>query len=140
MISVSGLFETSHRAPNLDYTLLMKLIRQLTRDHSQIIQMYRLMCFDVFAHNRDDHSKNFSFLFSDETKQWKLSPAYDLTYSYSLGGEHATSLNGNGVPNHDDILNIAEQCGIGLPNGKAIMNEIETMVQQDLEKYLQTKR
>ena len=26
-------------------------------------KMYDLMCFNVFAHNRDDHSKNFSFLY-----------------------------------------------------------------------------
>lgn len=58
--------------------------------------MYRRMCFNVFAHNRDDHSKNFSFLYVEEENRWKLSPAYDLTYSSSIGGEHATTVNGEG--------------------------------------------
>ena len=43
--------------------------------------MYRRMCFNVYAHNRDDHAKNFSFLYEEEKKCWRLSPAYDLTYS-----------------------------------------------------------
>jgi serine/threonine-protein kinase HipA len=43
--------------------------------------MYRLACFNVLAHNRDDHSKNFAFLM-DESGVWKISPAYDLTFSF----------------------------------------------------------
>lgn len=54
------------------------------------------MCFNVFAHNRDDHSKNFTYLYNEQEERWMLSPAYDLTYSYSLGGEHATTVHGNG--------------------------------------------
>ena len=59
MVSVSGLLETSHRLPNLDYNLLMKLTLELTRNYEDVEQLFRLMCFNVFAHNRDDHSKNF---------------------------------------------------------------------------------
>lgn len=29
----------------------------------------RLMCFNVFAHNRDDHSKNFTFLYREPAKK-----------------------------------------------------------------------
>ncbi len=61
MVSVSGLLETSHRLPNLDYNILMKLTLELTKNYQDIEQLYRLMCFNVFAHNRDDHSKNFRF-------------------------------------------------------------------------------
>ena len=80
--------------------------------------MFRLMCFNVFAHNRDDHSKNFTFLYDDKERVWKLSPAYDLTYSSSIGGEHATTVNGNGTnPGLDDILTLAEN--IGMKKSKA---------------------
>ena len=75
MISVSALLETSHRIPNLDYNILMKLILRLTNDYKQVEQMFRLMCFNVFSHNRDDHSKNFSFLYSEDESRWILSPA-----------------------------------------------------------------
>lgn len=36
MVSVSGLLETSHRLPNLDYNLLMKLTLELTRNYEDI--------------------------------------------------------------------------------------------------------
>lgn len=71
------------------------------------------MCFNVFAHNRDDHSKNFTYLYDEMTQGWKLSPAYDLTYSNSLNGEHATTINGNGVnPGMKEIYEVAEAIGI----------------------------
>lgn len=113
MVSVSGLLETSHRLPNLDYNILMKLTLELTKNYQDIEQLYRLMCFNVFAHNRDDHSKNFSFLYDENKKEWHLSPAYDLTYSSSFNGEHATTINGEGKnPTLEDILAIAKGIGI----------------------------
>ena len=113
MVSVSGLLETSHRLPNLDYNILMKLTLELTKNYQDIEQLYRLMCFNVFAHNRDDHSKNFSFLYDENKKEWHLSPAYDLTYSLSFNGEHATTINGEGNnPTLEDILAVAKNIGI----------------------------
>lgn len=126
MISVSGLLETSHRLPNLDYNLLMKLTLELTRNYEDIEQLFRLMCFNVFAHNRDDHSKNFSFLYDDNKKEWHLSPAYDLTYSSSFNGEHATTINGEGKnPNLDDILAVAKNIGLNEKSAKNIALDIQ---------------
>lgn len=126
MVSVSGLLETSHRLPNLDYNLLMKLTLELTRNYEDIEQLFRLMCFNVFAHNRDDHSKNFSFLYDDNKKEWHLSPAYDLTYSFSFNGEHATTINGEGKnPNLDDILAVAKNIGLNEKSAKNIALDIQ---------------
>lgn len=126
MVSASGLLETSHRLPNLDYNTLMKLTLELTRNYQDIEQLFRLMCFNVFAHNRDDHSKNFSFLFDDTKKEWHLSPAYDLTYSFSFNGEHATTINGEGKnPTLDDILAVAKNIGIKEKFAKDIASDIK---------------
>lgn len=126
MVSVSGLLETSHRIPNLDYNTLMKLTLELTRNYEDIEQLFRLMCFNVFAHNRDDHSKNFSFLFDDIKKEWHLSPAYDLTYSFSFNGEHATTINGKGKnPTLDDILAVAKNIGLKEKFAKYIALDIQ---------------
>lgn len=125
MISVSGLLETSHRIPNLDYDILMKLVLSLTKDYEQVKMLFRQMCFNVFAHNRDDHSKNFSFLYEEEEERWVLSPAYDLTYSNSIGGEHATCVHGNGRnPGMKDILAVAENIGLDLEEAADIAREI----------------
>lgn len=126
MVSVSGLLETSHRFPNLDYNTLMKLTLELTRNYQDIEQLFRLMCFNVFAHNRDDHSKNFSFLFDNTKKEWHLSPAYDLTYSFSFNGEHATTINGEGKnPTLDDILAVAKNIGLKEKFAKDIASDIQ---------------
>ena len=126
MVSVSGLLETSHRLPNLDYNILMKLTLELTKNYQDIEQLYRLMCFNVFAHNRDDHSKNFSFLYDENKKEWHLSPAYDLTYSSSFNGEHATTINGEGKnPSLDDILVVAKNIGIKEKQARDIALDIK---------------
>ena len=137
MISVSGLLETSHRIPNLDYNDLMQLTLNLTKSFEEVEKLFRLMCFNVFSHNRDDHSKNFSFIYNEDFNKWELSPAYDLTYSYSINGEHATTINGNGVnPSLNDILKVAEKIGLDKKKAKKIASEIEEIIKKDLEIFL----
>ncbi len=136
MVSVSGLLETSHRIPNLDYDLLMRLTFMLTKDLEECMKLYRLMCFNVFAHNRDDHSKNFSFIYLDDEKRWVLSPAYDLTYSNSLNGEHATTINGNGVnPGINDLLEVAKKAGLDIKAARAAAEDIRECVNEYLGHY-----
>ena len=91
-----------------------------------LLQLFRLMCFNVFAHNRDDHSKNFSFLYDDTKKEWHLSPAYDLTYSFSFNGEHATTINDEGKnPTLNDILAVAKNIGLKEKFAKDIALDIQ---------------
>lgn len=137
MLTVSVLLETSHRIPNLDYNDLMKLTKNLTSSEEEIKKMFKLMCFNIFAHNRDDHSKNFSFIYDENLKSWKLSPAYDLTYSYSIGGEHATTVNGNGRdPGLKDILEVAKKIDLDMNYAKETALNIEKIVSKDLKGYL----
>ena len=137
MISVSGLLETSHRIPNLDYNDLMQLTLNLTKSFEEVEKLFRLMCFNVFSHNRDDHSKNFSFIYNEDLNKWELSPAYDLTYSYSINGEHATTINGNGVnPGLNDILKVAEKIGLDKKKAEKIAIEIRETVRKDFEIFL----
>lgn len=138
MLSVSAILETSHRIPNLDYDILMKLTLELTKDYSEVEKLYRLMCFNVFAHNRDDHSKNFTYLYDEGEERWLLSPAYDLTYSNSLGGEHATTIHGNGrSPGMADILEVANSIGINQRKAKTIAEQVYECVRKRLKSYLE---
>lgn len=139
MVSAAGLLETSHRIPNLDYDILMKLTLQLTRSMEECEKLYRLMCFNVFAHNRDDHSKNFTYLYKEGEKRWVFSPVYDLTYSSSIGGEHATTINGNGVnPGMEDILAVAKRIGLNMTKAKKTASEIRDCVTEMLCGYIVT--
>lgn len=137
MLSVSAVLETSHRIPNLDYEILMKLTLELTKDFSEVEKLYRLMCFNVFAHNRDDHSKNFTYLYEETEDQWRLSPAYDLTYSSSIGGEHATTVYGNGKnPGMKEILAVADQIGMDGRKSEQIAEEVRNCVKEHLSEFI----
>ncbi|MDO4962272.1 MAG: type II toxin-antitoxin system HipA family toxin [Eubacteriales bacterium] len=137
MVSASGLLETSHRIPNLDYELLMRLTLQLTKSMEECMKLYRLMCFNVFAHNRDDHSKNFTYQYIENEKRWILSPAYDLTYSNSLGGEHAITVHGNGIdPGIEDLLSVAKGIGIRKTAARKTAEDIRECVSFRLKDYL----
>jgi len=114
VLSASAIVEVSHRMPSLDYESLFQISTFLGGDRREAKRLFRLMCFNVFAHNRDDHSNNFTWL-CDDKGNWSLSPAYDLTYSDGMGGEHATSILGRGLPTEDDILDLAKE--VGLPAG-----------------------
>ncbi len=139
MVSASGLLETSHRIPNLDYQDFMKLTYFLTRDEQQLMELFRRMCFNVFAHNRDDHSKNFSYLYHSVDKRWVLSPAYDLTYSHSIGGEHATSVYGNGKdPGAEELVSVGKAAGLSIRWMKKTIKEVEEIVFAELKDILRS--
>ena len=137
MVSAAGLLETSHRIPNLDYDILMKLTLQLTKSMQECEKLYRLMCFNVFAHNRDDHSKNFTYLYDEENDRWSLSPAYDLTYSNTYYGEHTTTVDGNGRnPGRKELLAVGIAAGMKKETCVESMNMIEKCVKNMLGNYL----
>jgi len=138
MISVAALLELDIGAPSLDYNSLMKLTKILTNNnHEDLEQMFRRMCFNVFAHNRDDHSKNFAYLYNENEKMYRLSPAYDLTYSNTYFGDHTTSIDGNGNnPSIKEMTNVGVKAGIKKDKCLDIINEIQNTVSKYLNKYL----
>ena len=138
MVSAGGLLEVSHREPCLDYNSLMSLTHFMTHDSRAVEEMFRRLSFNVFAHNRDDHARNFAFLYDTELSEWKLSPAYDMTYSSSLGGEHATSVNGNvRNPGKEDILAVGLKAKLDEAWCIDTMKDIEYKVHEMLGMYLE---
>lgn len=122
MASAGALLETSHRIPNLDYDLLLKLTMKLTDSAEEVRRLFQLMVFNVLCGNRDDHAKNFTFIF-DEAHGWRLSPAYDLTENPGMNGERATTVNGKGKDIAvADIVEVASRIGISRTDA---MSEIE---------------
>ena len=137
MATAAALLELDFNQPSLDYHDLMKLTRIMTRDNKMDVEnMFRRMCFNVFAHNRDDHSKNFSFVYDTESETWRLSPAYDLTYSITYYGAHTTSVGGNGQdPGETELLTVGVQAGMKKKQCQEIINEIKQRVEEDLKAY-----
>mgnify|MGYP002625377393 FL=1 len=72
--------------PDADsYEKLLMVCRKMRLPESTQEEVFRIMVFNILANNTDDHNKNFSFLM-DESGQWQLSPAYDMTYIFNAGG------------------------------------------------------
>lgn len=138
MLTAAALLELDFEQPSLDYHDLMKLTKIITEnDNEDMENMYRRMCFNIFAHNRDDHSKNFTYLYDEKKDKWHLSPAYDLTYSNTYYGEHTTSVDGNGKnPGENEILKVGMTAGIEKEKCIYLMQMIQKNVKEMLEEYI----
>lgn len=130
MHTVSGLLHSDHRIPALDYEQIMKCALALAGEESETEKILRMATFNVFAHNRDDHAKNFSFLM-DSSGKWRVSPAYDLTFSGGPGGWHSTTIMGEGLrPEKEHLLKLSESGGIPRKRAEGIIEEVGQAVQK----------
>lgn len=138
MLTTAAILELDFEQPSLDYHGLMKLTKIMTRNCDEDVEnMFRRMCFNVFAHNRDDHSKNFTYLYNDEKDRWSLSPAYDLTYSNTYYGEHTTTVDGNGRnPGRKELLTVGIAAGMKKEVCIESMDMVEKCVKNMLGRYL----
>ena len=131
MHTVSGLIHSNFRFPSLDYEDLLSLTMALTKDIREVEKMFRLAIFNVMAHNRDDHAKNFSFLM-DEFGEWKLSPAYDLTFSNGPGGEQSTMVMGEG---RNITIEHLVKLGLEAKISKELIDQIIDQTRNSLSKW-----
>lgn len=126
--SAAGLLYASHRLPSLDYTALIKATMALTRDFAEVEKMFRQMVFNVLIGNKDDHSKNFSFIYHNNC--WKLSPAYDLLPSFGFNNNHTTTINGKGKPTLEDCIEVAKLTAYPVKSAEKIIDEVREIVKK----------
>ena len=132
--TAAALLKTDFRAQTADYTNILALTGYLTQDPAQVEQMFRLMVFNIVSLNKDDHAKNFSFIYREPTG-WELAPAYDLTFSpEGTRGEHSTSIMYKGNPSLEDVLKAGT--GIRIPKKQCleIIEEIQAVCGKELDR------
>ena len=141
MLTAAAILEVDWRTASLDYHTLMKLTKILSLGNERDMeQMYRRMCFNVFAHNRDDHAKNFSWIYDERMDCWHPSPVYDLTWSTTYFGEHTTTVDGNGKdPGMKEVLAVGKAAGMMPKKCRVIAEEIQERTQSILQKYKGTR-
>ncbi len=116
MHSMAGLMHDNFRLSSIDYGHIMDTAYRLEKTASVRKNVLRLAAFNVYSHNRDDHSKNFSWLM-DHNGHWSLAPAYDLTYSSAGIDEHSTRVAGEGArPGRKHLTELADEFSINRPN------------------------
>ena len=124
MISLASLLETTHKVPNLDYMHFFQVVKEICIDKDDLYEAYRRMCFNVLYGNRDDHGKNFAFLYNEQKGGYELSPAYDITPTPNKP-EHEMTVLGNGQPTEEDLLKIAKEIKLSLKDCKEIIQIIK---------------
>lgn len=130
MHTACGLLGSDYSVPALDYDDLLTLTAALTRDIREVEKMFRIAAFNVFAHNRDDHSKNFTFLMNADGQR-KLSPAYDLTFSSGPRGEQSTTVMGEGrAPGTEELFRLAKAHTIGAPLATSIVDQVKASLSE----------
>lgn len=126
--TASGLMHDNFRMSTMDYGHLMDCAFRLEKHVKAYEKVFRLASFNVYSHNRDDHSKNFSFLMNAKG-EWKFAPAYDLTFSYSGYGFHSTMIAGeSNNPGRKELMKLATH--FGLKNAGSMIEEVQEAISQ----------
>ena len=116
------------------YEQAIMTIRDLGLGMDVVEQQYKRAVFNVVARNQDDHVKNISFLMG-RSGTWRLSPAYDVAYSYNPSGswtrDHQMSLAGKRNDfTHGDLMVFASNVGLKSNRANQAIEEILGAVAQ----------
>lgn len=122
VVSVAGLIGADYRMSSIDYTHIFQVCAALTHSIAELWKVYRLMVFNYLIDNKDDHAKNFAFIYRDGN--WHFAPAYDLLPSDGINGFRTTSINDSIEPTKDDIFTVAVKAGL---SRKEIVEVFERM-------------
>jgi len=87
MHSLAGALHTNFRMPSFNYDWFLKMTGFFTQSYTQVELAFERAVFNIIFGNKDDHTKNFSYIFT-KNKNWVLSPAYDLTLNNWLNWNH----------------------------------------------------
>ncbi|HEY5409757.1 MAG TPA: type II toxin-antitoxin system HipA family toxin [Caulobacteraceae bacterium] len=111
MVSLSGAIEARASLPS-SYDTFLRATHAITRHAEDVAAAFRRMVFNVLACNRDDHTRQHSFLMSARG-DWRLAPAYDLTFAAGPGGEHYLDIEGEGRhPTKDHVRSLGQRHGL----------------------------
>jgi serine/threonine-protein kinase HipA len=114
------------------YDQYLQSVRDLGLGLDDLQQAYRRMVFNVMAVNRDDHTKNFSFM-RREGEGWELSPAFDVTHSYRPTGgwteRQNLSVNGRTSDIHPEDLHVVGDRN-DVPAFKRLVREVRDAVDE----------
>lgn len=112
--SLSGMMHYNPAETYNDFLDMLRISLKLNLSQNQKEQIVKLILFNAIFGNRDDHSKNFSFLM-DSKGFWSFTPAYDLTYTTNgyhqmlLGSKVLNRATFEDIKNAFKPFNISEQ-------------------------------
>ena len=117
------------------YDDIFRACRLLRLPYRDMEQLFRRAVFNYLAGVTDDHDKNFSFIMS-ENGTWRLSPAYDVTFTVNyknrfIGDRHAMS-----VEESDRLLTRRQLLRLAMENDIRQPDEIIREISSVLHTYV----
>lgn len=129
MLSLEAMAHFDHNQPAAySYEQAIQVIRQLNLPHEDRQQQVLRAVFNVVARNQDDHVKNIAFLMNRKG-EWRLSPAFDISYSWNPSGawtsKHQMSLNGKRDDfTLNDLMSFAKAAGMKNARARALVRSV----------------
>src|SRR6266436_3874561 len=113
MVSALTLLKTDD-SPQLgdkwSYVLLAEELRRVSAEAKKdATELFRRMCFNALISNTDDHPRNHAII--AKGRDWKLSPAYDITPSRPVSLEHRDlAMTVGDLGRYASAQNVLSQC------------------------------
>ncbi|MEG5267214.1 type II toxin-antitoxin system HipA family toxin [Pseudomonas sp. JDS28PS106] len=113
MQSLAAFTGANYQSPGvLDYVNFLRATLMCTNDVREMALAFERAVFNVAFNNRDDHPKNFAYIMSRDG-QWRLSPAYDVTFCEGSGGYHQMDVMGEALSiSRTQMLRLAEEAEV----------------------------
>lgn len=128
MVSLAGALEAPPWRPSTSYDTFLRATRAITRHAQDVTAAFHRMVFNIIACNRDDHTRQHSFIMTPQG-EWRLAPAYDLTYAPGPGGEHYMDIEGEGrAPTLDHVTRLGARHGLALRDIQSIVGSVRNAV------------
>jgi serine/threonine-protein kinase HipA len=131
MQSLCAISHVDFNEPALySYEQAIQTMKHLESSQSDLEQQVLRAMFNVVGRNLDDHVKNIAFLMN-RRGEWKLSPAFDVSYAYDPGGywtsQHQMSIDGKrDLIGKQDITALAKIAGIKTRRALEMLDRVIT--------------
>lgn len=128
MVSLAGAVEAPTEPGIVSYDTFLRATQAITRRKPDVEAAFRRMVFNILASNRDDHTRQHAYLM-DAGGDWRLAPAYDLTYAPGPGGEHYLDIEGEGRnPTRAHVLRLGARHSLDAKAVAAMVEEVRAAV------------
>lgn len=112
------------------YEQAFQVMGRLHLTYPERRQQFLRMAFNVMARNQDDHTKNIAYLM-DRQGQWRLAPAFDVTFAYNPHGNwtdrHQMTVAGKRENiTRGDLLEVARL--VGVKKADALVDQVREAV------------
>jgi len=133
MQSLGAMAHFDYQQPDsYSYEQALQIMKTLRLNRSDLVELVRRAVFNGIACNRDDHVKNIAFLMN-RRGEWRLSPAYDVTYAYNpVAGwthRHQMSISSKRADfQREDFVKLASLADMKTKSANDLIDEVSEVI------------